>query len=338
MRIDILAPEGGRFPRRDEPIRFGIPLERGALLDSKRLSLSDPSGRPRPVVGRALDWWSDGSIRWLLIDLRADHDGGDRQPACELHLNVETPAEITPALRVSEIAGTIAIDTGAAVFRLRAGGPCPFEAVLVRGASALDVSATALTLEDARHGPCMVTISDLVMEEANELRAVVRAEGWASSPRGTNLIRTVTRLHFIAGSPTVRFEVTLCNPQRAVHAGGYWELGDTGSIVIRDATMTFALPPSTISEIHCSPETGAAFEVSERTQVVSRLQRRRALECQHPRQPRRRCAPGVSRLSPSHRLPYQPRASSDTHRDDRSRIAPALGGHATVLAEFSESH
>ncbi|MEP7304803.1 MAG: hypothetical protein ABJA98_04725 [Acidobacteriota bacterium] len=262
MRIDILAPAGGRFPRRNEPIRLGVPLGRGTLHDAGRLSLSGPGGRPRPVAGRALDRWSDGSIRWLLLDLHVDHDGLDHQQACELHLDIQTSAPIAPALSVSDAEGTITIDTGAARFRLRAGGSFPFDAVLAQGASTLDVAATGLTIDDARHGPCTVAISDLVVEETNELRAVVRADGWASSPRGDQLIRIVTRMHFFTGSPTVRFEVTLRNPQRAVHAGGRWELGDAGSILIRDATMTFAQPPSTLPEIQCSPEIGIAVGTS----------------------------------------------------------------------------
>jgi len=262
MRIEILAPEGGRFPRRNEPIRCGVPLQCGTLHDARRLRLSGPDGRPRPVAGRALDRWSDGSIRWLLIDLHADHDGFDHRQDCELHLNAEAPAPVTPALSVSEVEGTITIDTGAALFRLRAGRSCPFDAVLAHGASTLDTAATGLTIEDARHGPCAVTISDLVVEEANDLRAVIRADGWASSARGIRLIHTVARMHFFTGSPTVRFDLTLRNPQRAGHAGGCWELGDTGSMSIRDATMTFALPAATFPEIHCSPETGSAVEVS----------------------------------------------------------------------------
>jgi hypothetical protein len=262
MRIDVLPPEGGHFPRRDEPIRLGVPIERGALLDSTRLLLSDQGGRPRAVVGRALDRWNDGSIRWLLLDFQADHEGLDRAQAYELQLNVQPTARIAPALQVSHVSSTAMIDTGAATFRLRTGGSTPFEAVSVQGASVLDVAATGLAIEDARHGSCTVALSDLVLEEVNELRAVARTEGWAITPRGDRLIRVVMRLHFVAGSATVRFEVTLRNPRRATHPAGCWELGDPGSIVIRDAAMTFALASATTSEIRYSTAAGIPVEVS----------------------------------------------------------------------------
>ena len=72
MRIDILAPAGGRFQRRGEPIRIGVPIRRGALMDPHRLALSDPAGHLRPIAGRALDRWTDGSVRWLLLDFQAE--------------------------------------------------------------------------------------------------------------------------------------------------------------------------------------------------------------------------------------------------------------------------
>ena len=102
MRIDIIPPPGDRFPRRDEPIRIGVPLAHGRLLDPNRLKLWDASGHPRPIVGRILDRWSDGSIRWLLLDFQADHDGRDDDQAYELHLESETAAPTAPTLHATE--------------------------------------------------------------------------------------------------------------------------------------------------------------------------------------------------------------------------------------------
>jgi hypothetical protein len=261
MRIEILAPEGSQLRRQGEPIRIGIPIRPRLLMDPGRLALFDANGRQRPIAGRALDRWSDGSIRWLLLDFQADHDGQDDRQAYELHLEPGPGTPTAPTLRVAEEAGTLSVDTGSARFRLRAGGRFPFEEVLVDGASALDVDRTGLTIEDAQRGRCPVTITDLGVEETNRLRSVVRADGWASWPGGDQRIRVLVRMHFIAGSPTVMFDVTLRNPRRAVHSGGCWELGDPGSILIRSASMSFSLPHSTSSEIHCSPESGAPFAI-----------------------------------------------------------------------------
>ncbi len=271
MRIDIVASDSGRFPRRDEPLRVGLPLGRGVLLDADRLALSDASGRQRPIVGRAVDRWSDGSVRWLLVDVLADHDGADQREVHELQLNVPAVAPLLTGPRVQNESGTISVDTGSVRFRLRAGGRFPFEEVLVDGAAAIDVEATALTIEDAQHGACTVTMSEIIVEEANALRVVVRAGGWAIRPDGDRLVQILARMHFTAYSPAVRFDVTLGNLRCAVHPGGFWELGDPGSVFIRDAAMSFALPDGGAgaatqhprTEIRCSPEIGAPLAICE---------------------------------------------------------------------------
>jgi hypothetical protein len=55
---------------------------------------------------------------------------------------------------------------------------------------------------------------------------------------------------FFAGLRTVRVEVTLHNPRRAQHPGGYWELGDPGSVFLRDVSLV--LDGSKSDRIVCS--------------------------------------------------------------------------------------
>jgi hypothetical protein len=68
-------------------------------------------------------------------------------------------------------------------------------------------------------------------------------------------------MHFVAGSATVRVDVTLRNPQRADHPGGFWELGDPGSLYLREASVVFALPDAPGDPwIECSPEVRSPFD------------------------------------------------------------------------------
>ena len=69
------------------------------------------------------------------------------------------------------------------------------------------------------------------------------------------------RAHFFAGLPAVRLLVTLRNPRAAVHPGGFWDLGDPGSIFVRDVSLTLALASDLgPAAIRCSPEAGAPWE------------------------------------------------------------------------------
>src|ERR1044072_3431254 len=45
------------------------------------------------------------------------------------------------------------------------------------------------------------------------------------------------RLHFCAGLGTVKVELTITNPRAAKHPGGQWDLGDAGSVLIRDLSI-----------------------------------------------------------------------------------------------------
>ena len=64
------------------------------------------------------------------------------------------------------------------------------------------------------------------------------------SPNAEPLTDFDTRLHFFAGSAVVRFEVTLRNPRKADHPGGLWDLGNGGSVYLRDAALTLAFMPA----------------------------------------------------------------------------------------------
>src|SRR5262249_28823056 len=69
-------------------------------------------------------------------------------------------------------------------------------------------------------------------------------------------VQAFGELHFFAGLPVVRVSFTLRNARPAAHPGGFWELGDPNSLLIRSLSIALALPPQTsASECRCSPET-----------------------------------------------------------------------------------
>lgn len=60
-------------PRVQEPLTFGMPLARGVAADTSALRLWDAhTGEAMPCQTRALSRWPDGSVRWVLVDTRAD--------------------------------------------------------------------------------------------------------------------------------------------------------------------------------------------------------------------------------------------------------------------------
>jgi len=87
--------------------------------------------------------------------------------------------------------------------------------------------------------PWPVVWDDVSVEEPGSRRAVVRADGEARGPSNAR-VRLTARLHFFAGLPIVRVLLTIRNPARAQHPGGFWELGDPGSVLLRELSLTIA--------------------------------------------------------------------------------------------------
>lgn len=243
-----------------EPVTCGIPWPRGVLYDLCRLSLHDELDNQAPLQARVLDRWPDGSVRWVLLDWQAGVRG---QARYQLRITSRTQAPATgpDRLRLTQSDGAVEIDTGPAQFRLRVGGAFPFVSAIVEGSPALDPEQTRFRVEDSAGRAYQPSLSELRIEEAGPLRAAVAVKGKLAAAGAEPLGDFQAMLHFFAGSSTVRFVVTLRNPRRAQHPGGLWDLGDAGSVFLRDAALTVALPVGDgAARVRCSAEPGAPFE------------------------------------------------------------------------------
>src|SRR5262249_49646265 len=155
-------------------------------------------------------------------------------------------------LRVQEQGGRVRVDTGAAEFHLQSHGPFPFELLTVRGGT----PRVRFTVVDENGQVFEPRIGRVWVEERGPVRVCMALEGEvasAGSRRPLGYFRA--DLHFFAGSATVRFVLTLGNPRRAQHSGGLWELGDIGSVFIKDAAL-IVTPPGEGGpvRVRCSPE------------------------------------------------------------------------------------
>jgi hypothetical protein len=265
--LHYALPKGGPAVRRGEPVRLGVPFARGACRSVANLTLENSAG-PVPLQARVLDRWADGSVRWALLDYCADvHFGRHHGYTVTTGPRMEADAVV----RVLSVGAAVHVDTGHARFTIVPNSTLPFAAVRVGGAPALDASRSGLHAEDEAGRRLTPTIERVRVEESGPIRASVCAEGWLASYGGNSAVEFTCRMHFTAGSATVRIDLTLRNPNRAFHPGGIWELGDPGSVYLRDLALTLAAvsrngQPDDRTEhgepvrIRCSPEIDAPFE------------------------------------------------------------------------------
>ncbi len=225
-------------------------MPRGASHATGTWGLLSEGGIAVPLQTRVLDRWADGSIRWVLLDFQASIETGTPS-AYILATDVGVPAVHDSALSSTVLPDTVDIDTGAARFRLRTAAPILFDTVEIAGRALLDGRSSGLRFLDAGGRDVSVTWASLLVEEAGPLRTVLRAHGTAKG-RGF-LLDIIARLHFYAGLGTVRLLLTVRNPRRARHPGGFWELGDRGSVLIQELAVVLHRVPAS-SEILFSCE------------------------------------------------------------------------------------
>ncbi|MGC8520007.1 MAG: hypothetical protein ACP5P4_16045 [Steroidobacteraceae bacterium] len=242
LRIPILVEETIGRDRNDELIRLGVPIPRGVLRSGTPVYLADHQEHSLPADPRPLTFWSDGSIKWLMVHAPVSLRPGER---AKFHVSTagapQDGAEHSiPELRVEKNSGYI-IDTGAATFRVGLNGPL-IESAAVQGVDLLDDAGARLSLTGCSGHPYRPVTTQLFLEEEGPFRVAVVLEGHFAPVReaaGTSVrIEFKVRLVFTAGHSVVRVEVQLHNPSAARHPGGLWDLDDRGTAAFEDVTLS----------------------------------------------------------------------------------------------------
>lgn len=200
---------------------------------------------------RVLETWPDGSIRWALVD--AQLSVADRPVSGVIETESAAPSTQEP-IDVTERAGGIEVSTGAAIFTFSANGRMPFEQVAVGNAPMLAATSGGLTISGADGVPVEVRADRCIVEHRGHLRVVVRLDGAALV--GGRSVQVTSRVECFAGLAVVRVLCTLRNPDAARHPGNFWDLGDPGSVLLKDVAVTCQLAASVSGPVTVSAERG----------------------------------------------------------------------------------
>jgi hypothetical protein len=257
IRLTVTSAHPHRaYCRVGEPVTWGLPFPRGVLDSAHDLILADADGRSRPVQTRVLDRWSDGSVRWVLLDAQLDWSGLPTHYWLAAPLAPRRdPGPPARRLSVVEQAGAVAIDTGVARFTCRAAGTFPFERVTdANGADLIDVSLSGLRVRNADGDSYALALDGIDIEENGPVRVSLRWRGRLTRGSARGRLVLDARADFSAGSPVVRMRLTIRNPQPARHPGNFWELGDSGSVLLRETALDLSLAGSGPVSVECSAE------------------------------------------------------------------------------------
>jgi len=215
----------------------GLPLPRGELKDAEHVRLF-LQGSEVPLQTKALAFWPDRSIKWLLLTFPLDGAGGcrvaggqgegkrlpfdvtlrgDKKVRFELQYGAAARkgAVTTPMTAIHETMNPI-INTGPLELVLGK-GPQWLRSVKLNGREMLRPGSTPAAFVDflrtqetyavgtthprGQLDPSALVVEDIRLEEAGPLRAVARLEGYATGKERT---RVILRLEAYAGRSFVR--------------------------------------------------------------------------------------------------------------------------------------
>ena len=246
--VGIFLKETCGIPRFCEPVTMGVPFAKGALREASSLLLTDEKGHPVPLQARVTDFWSDGSIHWLLIDFQATVDANATY-VCNLGKREDSiPCVSRTSVSVFESSDMIVADTGKAVFYVGTDYFGPIRNVRMNGADLIGPNGSATVLRDSRGEGFVPFIKKFRVETQGPLRATVFFSG-SFRNKNKELADFFSRLHFYAGHSIAKIDFAIRNPRAARHAGGLWDLGGKNSVYFKDLSIKIGVVNDTDSVV-----------------------------------------------------------------------------------------
>jgi hypothetical protein len=218
-----------------QPINAGVPLPRGLCFDDLDwlTSWNEVSSSCQTEV---LSRWPDGSCKWLSATFFNDLTIEQGSTGSWLYgvPKLPAPSNSRPSSECHHNEQGVSVKTGFATFRLERDSTQLLSSVEWNGRLHLGAMGCRIVSRDARGGACPVRYQRMSIREAGPLRTVVDFRGTLDT---RNDLRFSGTLSFFSGTGLVRLELTAENPRRAKHPDGYWDLGDPGSILVKDLAV-----------------------------------------------------------------------------------------------------
>jgi len=243
--VTIQLTNNSDFNQELAPVSLGVPLPMGVVFDLSRLTLHNHSGDDTEFHITPLSHWSDGSLKWGLLDFQADVKGNTKSSWALGVTTTETVSSSGKKIKIEiDDSGeqVLVVNTGCNVFCINKKELRLFDQVTIDGENQLLPSGSGIQLLDSSGNDCMSKILKVdIGDENNPLRRQLIIKGSFLGNQGENLADYCLTLTFYAGKPTVKCIFSLLNPRAAVHPGGVWDLGDKNSFFFKGLNVQLKL-------------------------------------------------------------------------------------------------
>ena len=215
LALDLTVLERSNIERIDEPVTTGVPLPEGWAHSVDELVLG-LDGESLPTEFREVDYWPDGSLRWVHMDFQVSVEAGGR---LSLSLDRGTQPAIDSKIEIAETTGGLTVTTGKVRVEVLSPGFNVFNKVWLAGpeedynSQLVDQHEGGLILmaDGAEYNAANDQSADLEVESTGPMRLVLKAEGDLKGSAGSTGFHYICRLYFYNNSPVVRLAYTFEN-------------------------------------------------------------------------------------------------------------------------------
>ena len=210
----IREPSG--VQRNRWPITTGIPFAQGVLRSPEHLQLQDHEQAILPSHAEVRATWPDSSIKWLLLDAQVDILPMERATFTVNYGEEVNAPELKTPLNHAVRDDYVDVSTGHLTVRLARTGHRLFESVSQERREFLRQRETGeFTARDEDGKLYGTEVEEVVVEESNPLRLVIKASGGYVAADGTRLMSWLARLYFYAHQDFFKIYHTFVHDQPA---------------------------------------------------------------------------------------------------------------------------
>jgi hypothetical protein len=240
----IKIQENNNLTRTNRPVRLGIPFPRGKVKNLQQLELINETGEQLPFQSKITAHWDDQSFRWILIDFLTSIKANQ---TIQYQINITSKSHksnTNKALGYSENEQEIVVATGVASFQIDKHNFTPFNKITTPLSDNLIKGSKTLLVDDS--GELLVSTIEKIRypQQDQDQRLTIEFEGVFKKSK-TPFLRFKSSLTFFVGSALCELDFTLHNPDRTIHPGGFWDMGDPGSKYFKSLAISLGLPENT---------------------------------------------------------------------------------------------
>lgn len=191
-----------------------------------------------PCQWKTTATWPDGSVRWLSVTWLADVAAGSSAEYLLVpHDENEEHPSSAPGIVADRSADDLVLEANRTRCLFAASGTTLMRELKQAGESVLAKRALRLIATGAEGQSSEGVVEGMSLGDVGPVFAVAHFRG--HFPRQHEL-RFFGHFKLFANGG-LRLEITLHNPRRARRQGGYWELGDPGSIMLKEVAISVHL-------------------------------------------------------------------------------------------------